>query len=170
MKKLIATVLITVLIIGCTNNQSRNAVGIDSKKLAGLYEVDISPLFKTIKDNQNDSNGIESFLGGMALLALNSVDVQVKFFDGNQAQLFVEGDIIEMGAMINGETIKENKFEYRLKNDSIMMVKNHESNAFEYWATIKTDNGNYNKLKLLINNKDIGNVQLNLIKLEEEME
>lgn len=166
MKNLIAFSLIIGLLGACTSVQKKSA-NIDSNKLIGLYEVDISPLFKNLKDGQNDSNGVESFIGGLALLALNTVDVNIEFINDHEAKLFVEGDVIELDAMINGETIRENKIDYRIKNDSILMVKNFENNEYEYWATIKTDNGNYSKLKLLINNKDIGKVQLNLLKISE---
>lgn len=129
--------------------------------------VDLSPMFKHLKSDTNAS-GIEEFGKGMALLLLNSIDIELSFYDGNKGRIQVEGSPIEIDGSVNGsELLKDGVFEYKIKNDSLLYIQSADDDEFKKWAVIKKVGNDYKQLRLELIQEDVKNVIIDLEKIDE---
>lgn len=165
MKKFLLISLSVALIIACVNPTKQHSK-VDSNKLRGIYQVDISPMFKQLKSDSSD-NGLAQLGKGFALLMLNSIDIAIKFDADHLGYIQVEGGDIELEGMVNGtELTDDNAFNYSIKNDSLLMIKSLNDKEYENWAIIKKIHGDYSSLQLQFVNEDLSNVTLNLDKVK----
>lgn len=162
---LFATLLLAFA--ACTNSASNSNAKINSKSLAGTYAVDLTPMFKHLKSDTNSSK-LEDFGKGMALLLLNSIDIELSFYDGNKGRIKVEGSPIEIDGKVNGnDLLKDGEFEYKIKNDSLLFIQSTDDDEYKKWAVIKKVGNDYKQLRLELIQEDVKNVIIDLEKIDE---
>jgi hypothetical protein len=166
MKKLLFALTSLILLVACVN-PTKQHTKISSKKIIGTYNVDISPMFKHLKSDSNES-GLAQLGKGFALLMLNSIDIAIKFDEDNKGFIQIAGGDIDLDGMVNGTKLTDdNAFNYSIKNDSLLMIKSLDDKEYENWAIIKKVHGNYSSLQLQFVSDDLNNVTLNLDKIQE---
>lgn len=145
------TVAVATLLSSCLP-QSKTAI--NSKDLAGRYQIDFTPSF----DASNDSET------RLARLFLSAVDCSVTFYDNGQAVVDYNSALVNFIRAFDENSQFENyvQFDYSISNDSIITfdVKDSQKKSF----VLRCMGGAYDYLQIA--NPETGELVVNLKKIQ----
>ena len=144
--KATSIIIIAASILSC-NNFKRDKNAIDSDKIIGKYEVDLSPLAANFTEEDNP----------LVRLALSSFRVHVSFYDNDKGVLELNGKAIDLASIIIKEPIeKVHEFNYKIEDDSVFHLKFKEHEEYKKRAIIRNlgDNYDYLQFMAIVDGKD----------------
>lgn len=138
-----------ILLSACnmkTGLQNENGTTFDSDKLKGKYKLDISEIVAEVTKSESSETS-EKIAKGIVGLASTSMSAEINFY-GNGKGVW-HADFGWLGALMN-EKNQTQEFEYRIENDSILVLKNKQltirkfSDSFDFIELIsKEENKRY---------------------------
>ena len=155
--KTTSIIIIAASLFSC-NNLRKDKNAIDSDKIIGKYEVDLSPLAANFTEEDNP----------LVRLALSSFRVHVSFYDNNKGVLELNGKAIDLASIIIKEPIEKlHEFNYKIEDDSVFYLKFKEHEEYKKRAIIRKlgDNYDYLQFMAIVDGKD--DISLNFSRIGE---
>lgn len=159
-RKLIYGFFVTVLLTACASNGT-----VDSKQLAGKYDVDMQPMLNAAADEHiNDENKeVMEFGKSLASTLLETIDFKINFYENGQC--VIEANSVAMMMLSNYadfDVDKINQFKYKIKQDSVLYIQQSNQTDYLRVGVIRKIADNYDYLQLVGDD-----FCFNLIKLKE---
>ena len=155
--KTTSIIIIAASILSC-NNFKRDKNAIDSDKIIGKYEVDLSPLAANfIKDDSP-----------LVRLALSSFAVNVSFYDNDKGVLELKGKAVDLASIFIDKPIEKlHEFNYKIEDDSVFYLKFKEHEGYKKRAVVRKlgDNYDYLQFMAIVDGKD--DISLNFSRIGE---
>ena len=140
--------LLLGLLVACQSNSSKLA-DFDSTNFPGKYEVDMSCLTSEIFKAQEGEDNSDKFSRLLVDFAFSSIDAHFYFNEDQTGILEFSGGILDIVSQKEGgdrDTMLV--FQYQIKEDSLIYIKEEGETEFAKRAVIKQYSGNYDHIEM----------------------
>jgi hypothetical protein len=156
-----------ILLISCNNISKKESV-FDSEKLIGKYKLDITPLVNEVSKSIDEKEEIDNLAKGFATLMFSSIEVELNFYKENNGVMTIDGAMIDFASAFTDEKFdKVQKFQYKVENDSVLLVKMDKMSDYKRCAILRKYSMNYDFLQFITLDNDEHKLSFNLTKIGE---